>query len=90
VRGLAHNLLVTFELKSADGARFVTDGTFVFSNRLSAKQLVKKVHIGGINYEICLSENAIANTVTIAMFHEFLHWFHFLRCHVISYICFIS
>lgn len=81
VRVMAHNLLVKFELKTAVGARFVTNGTFVFSNRLPAIPLVKKVHTGGANYEMCSSEEAIAHTVSAVMVHEFLHWYHFLRCH---------
>ncbi len=78
-RNTAKTLLIRYS-RDPNDAWFDRSGIFMFSNRLSPITLLKRIHSRGNNYEICVAEDAIANTVTSTIFHEFLHWFHFLRC----------
>jgi hypothetical protein len=69
--------------QNPDDAVFYRSGRMKFSNRpTSGRQLLKRLHPGGINYEICKKEDIIANIVEATIFHEFLHWFHMLRCQI--------
>ncbi|MDR2268472.1 MAG: hypothetical protein LBD81_03425 [Holosporaceae bacterium] len=78
-RNAAKTLLIRYS-RDPNNAWFDPNGIFMFSNRLSPITLLKRIHNRRNNYEICVGEDAIANTVTTTIFHEFLHWFHFLRC----------
>jgi hypothetical protein len=60
--------------QNPDDAVFYGSGRMKFSNRpTTGRQLLKRLHPGGINYEICKKEDISANIIDVTIFHEFLH-----------------